>query len=934
MKKMGKMQDSRFRRGIISLSLVSIILFLFGVKVLYAKGLTIDRVWTSDTSGNEKTSFLPGEDIRYNVDITSIEKKPISVSGKVTGVSKSGKKGKKGKKWATNLKKKKLKDGEEAISWDNVIPKNAKLNSKATIKITAAIKKVIKKKSETFSISKTGSTPTPTPTPTTRSEYVAPQITIMSPINGTTCVSKTPKIQIEYSDEGSGIDTSTFIVKIDRIDYTRLFTVSSTGAVFQVTSPFTRAHVIFASISDKAGNRSSASSIFTVANPVIPIIDPPELDDIEVIDLEDETEFLYTGTNTVQVGVGTDTIKAERVAVIRGLVKTNDGEVLSGVTISIKDHPEYGTTLTREDGTFDMAINGGGLMTINYSKEGYLTVQRETDAPWEDYVWLPEVVMIPSDTKTTTIDFSSSEAFQIAQGGAVGDKDGTRTATLLLPQGVKAEMKLRNGKKKLLATSDNKATIRITEYTVGENGIESMPLQLPPQSAYTYAINLDVDEATAEGAVSTEFSKPVIFYVDNFLNFPVGTVVPVGYSNMEKGEWVASDDGYVIKILDITNGKADLDTDGDGEVDNGTDIGVTDEEREKLAALYKIDQSLWRVSLTHFSTVDCNWGPRPPEGIPEDACYPDQSEPVRVKLLKKSCVIKGNSTIEIQNQTLGEDVGINGTPLSLHYTSSRVPGNKAEYTLNIPLIGTSTPSSLNKIELEVSVAGRKFTRSFDPLPNQGYEFVWDGKDAYGRKVQGSRPATVRIGYTYQGIYGAAERTDAKSFGYPAGKTFTGVQTRQGLTFWQEWEGTVGTQKNNTTGVTQNIGGWALNIHHNYSSTDKMVYMGDGSRLDVKSSSSSISGIISAMAGTGKEGYKGDGTLAVAAKLSGPRGVAVGSDGSLYITDTDNHCIRRVGTDGIITTVAGTGEEGYSGDYGPATEATLNRSEERRVGKEC
>ena len=73
------------------------------------------------------------------------------------------------------------------------------------------------------------------------------------------------------------------------------------------------------------------------------------------------------------------------------------------------------------------------------------------------------------------------------------------------------------------------------------------------------------------------------------------------------------------------------------------------------------------------------------------------------------------------------------------------------------------------------------------------------------------------------------------------------------------------------------------------------------------------------------GYAGDGGPATEAMLNTPSDVAVGPDGTVYIADTDNSCIRAVSPDGTIDTFAGIcGERGYSGDFGPATDAVLNR----------
>ncbi len=81
------------------------------------------------------------------------------------------------------------------------------------------------------------------------------------------------------------------------------------------------------------------------------------------------------------------------------------------------------------------------------------------------------------------------------------------------------------------------------------------------------------------------------------------------------------------------------------------------------------------------------------------------------------------------------------------------------------------------------------------------------------------------------------------------------------------------------------------------------------------------GMITTVAGNGSHGFGGDNGPAAAAQLSYPDGVAVDAAGNLYITDTDNNRIRKV-SGGVITTVAGNGAEGFSGDNGPATSAQL------------
>jgi sugar lactone lactonase YvrE len=82
------------------------------------------------------------------------------------------------------------------------------------------------------------------------------------------------------------------------------------------------------------------------------------------------------------------------------------------------------------------------------------------------------------------------------------------------------------------------------------------------------------------------------------------------------------------------------------------------------------------------------------------------------------------------------------------------------------------------------------------------------------------------------------------------------------------------------------------------------------------------GMISTITGTGTRGFSGDGGPAALAALSHPDGIAVAGDGSLYIADRVNSRIRRIGTDGSIETIAGTGVRGTDGDGGPAAMAQL------------
>jgi hypothetical protein len=103
----------------------------------------------------------------------------------------------------------------------------------------------------------------------------------------------------------------------------------------------------------------------------------------------------------------------------------------------------------------------------------------------------------------------------------------------------------------------------------------------------------------------------------------------------------------------------------------------------------------------------------------------------------------------------------------------------------------------------------------------------------------------------------------------------------------------------------------------------LVSPGDSRILKV-----SPTGTISTVAGTGKAGFSGDGGPATAAEIANPYAIAADSAGNVYFSDADNHRIRKISVDGIISTVAGSGATGagnggFAGDNGPATAARLN-----------
>jgi choice-of-anchor A domain-containing protein/RHS repeat-associated protein len=654
-----------------------------------------------------------------------------------------------------------------------------------------------------------------------------------------------------------------------------------------------------------------------IEQPIAPPPGVPELDLSVPTDFAEATSFLYSGTDPIQTGVAPGTMESERVAVLRGRVLDPEGSVLAGVEISILGHPELGSTQTRTDGGFDLAVNGGGLLTVVVQKAGHPPVHRQVEAPWRDFAWMPDVVLVPYDPVVTEVDLSAP-GMKLALGSEVSDQDGSRRPALLFPEGTTAVMNVPGGGTEPLSTLH----VRVTEYTVGERGEERMPAPLPPASAYTYAMEISVEEALA-GGVKLEgkdvlFSQPVLYYLENFIELPVGLQVPVGYYDPDRGEWIPADNGRVVAVLgDLdSDGGTELDTDGDGLPDSAAQLaalGLSDAEREQLAALYPPGQSLWRLALEHFSTYDANlaYGCQPGQS----ACTaPQQPAAIAELPLDDPARICG-SILEVQNCVLGEQVPITGTPLKLTYQSDRVLGNLAVATLTAQLTDSTLPQGLLAVDVELLIGGQKLTRRLPPAPELSTTFTWNRRDSYGRPLQGSHPYLLRIAYVYRGQY-MRPADITRAFGYNGNGLILLNRTRAEVSFVQTLRGGLGGWNAKPMG----LGGWSLSAQHVYESSGRVLYLGTGQRRSLQSHDR----VVVTSAGSGVPGQGGDGGSTNQALLAFPSGVVTAPDGSLYIADSENHRVRKVAPGGGITTVAGTGVEGSSGDGGPASQAQLRR----------
>ena len=657
---------------------------------------------------------------------------------------------------------------------------------------------------------------------------------------------------------------------------------------------------------------------------------PSPIDQTVTTSMPDTTAFLYSGPNPVQTGVDAGTIDKERVTVIRGRVLAPGGTSASGVRITVLGHPEFGQTLSRSDGAYDLAVNGGAAATLNFALDGFLTVQRQVPTPWRDYAFIPDVVLTPFDSTVTVITTNAGSS-QAARGSSVTDASGTRRPTVIFPAGTSASMTLPDGSVQTLSTLH----LRATEYTVGSTGPLAMPASLPPRSGYTYAVELSADEAVAQSAERIDFNQPVPLYVDNFLHFPVGSVVPVGSYDRSLGLWRGEPNGVVVKVLGISGGLASLDVDGSGQAATAVKLaalGISDAERQQLAALYPTGTpSLWRVALTHFTPWDCNW----PYGPPPDAQYPSEGPESPEDDPNASCT--GGSIIECENLVLREEIPLVGTDEFLAYRSDRVVGRTAEYSTLIhlvPLPPKQVPASIGSITVQVIGAGQ--TRTWEFFRNQyggptwpgAIFYTWDGKDGYGREVNGPQKFRIRVGYgygaLYQAVWGGGPGQGGSAFGQASGQSAVGDPNRVTITLWAEWELTLGTVRHLAAG----LGGWSLSDHHTFDPEFGMLFRGDGARVPAVSTAPVLKGVVGgACSGCSDRPVDGGPALNILFEAV-PSGAAVGPDGTLVFIASRQ--IWRVKPDSTLTLVAGDGASvadppPFYGDGQPAKSVTLPQS---------
>ena len=279
-------------------------------------------------------------------------------------------------------------------------------------------------------------------------------------------------------------------------------------------------------INPAPGGGETSPLIFTV-NPPHPNVEP-----------QPEGSFGEQYQDLIPYDAKVKSYDSKRFSLIAGLVRNLGGSPITDVSVTILNYPGYGTARTNAEGRFSIPVEGGTSLTAIFQKEGLLTTHRKVYVPWNATAIAETIVMIPQDPASTTLAFDGTPNTVVThQSTIVTDDRGSRSSTLVFTGDNRAYSVDASGNVIQELTT---ITTRATEFTTED----SMPAKLPPNSAYTYCVELSVD-----GAQRVRFDKPVIIWVENFLGFDVGERVPVGYYDRDRGVWVPSDNGVVVRLV-------------------------------------------------------------------------------------------------------------------------------------------------------------------------------------------------------------------------------------------------------------------------------------------------------------------------------------------------------------------------------------------------
>jgi RHS repeat-associated protein len=700
--------------------------------------------------------------------------------------------------------------------------------------------------------------------------------------------------------------------------------------------------------------------------------------------------YRYLVEQRNQWPVDASDVDPDRIALIRGRVIRRptgviDEEIegLPGIRVTPVGRTELGSTRTHDDGTFELLVHGGGQVRLRFEgRDGaflLLPSQRHIHVPWGSERVLPEVAMIPEppDSACQRVDSGSGTMTGAVSSGA--DDRGSRSLHVYVPPGV--------------GVSDGTGPVRSTYYLCGAEytidpagtgtdvnavrGESAMPGELPDTSTYTFASKVQVrgDLGNAPGAemAAPLFEDPgVTFWLDNFLDFPVGTVIPYGYYDESSDRWITGPDGAVVEVTRTSATACSFSL-------NELDPIEADRACATLDPALGETRSYWRVAgARRFSPIDLNLL----------AAIEFFQPLINLATAALDVYCGTGSIIRCDDQSLTEVLPIAGSPLSLAYSSNRQRGRRDAFRASVRPLDRMPrgDTALQDVVVDLEVAGVRSRVARPPgglTPTMEFEAEWDGLDAEGRRRQGPQAGFIHVGYVYDRY--RLPSGSGGSFGERRGMVVLDpdaprppeIPAGRWFTVWQSFPVVLGVVDDGLGGV----GGWNVAQHHTYDPAGRTLWMGDGRKVRREATAEIIhtlraerqSPVTIPTVGWEMHGVASDdeGTVYVAAtnatggvlrprsagiyrvrrgdalaapmlptsaggaleqicgagepRTSDPHGIAVryngpGADPTIYFTDRAAHCVRRLDIAGGLCSAA-TPVVGTCGTRGTSTDVT-------------
>jgi RHS repeat-associated protein len=520
---------------------------------------------------------------------------------------------------------------------------------------------------------------------------------------------------------------------------------------------------------------------------------------------------------------------------------------LSGVTITVEG--VTGAVLTDSNGFFAFPVSDfppdipAKEVLLTAEKDGYTYAQRRVVVRSRLDVRADDIYLVPRDSLTTTI---------TPDGGIATNSRGN--IILEFPPGA----------------VDTPIEVNITEY----DHSRELPSPLPATSHFTFAADFLPDGVT--------FNQPVHLKVENFLDFPAGTPVPVGYYDRQKGAWIPDGMGVIS------------------------------------------DDGQWmEYDLTHFSLFDLNFAAS--NGSPPPSSGGNEGNDGGCG---NGCCVAGSgggpggtqdhgmSSVSVRSGVLGVEHELpdyrlfgKGFHLTLRYNSNLAHpqifiGRRADYSSFTPMP--------DLIAVEIDFMGQRKAGFFQPSDRElSFRALFEPRNDRGTEIPtGIYPYRISL---YNLYYNLSYATTDEFGGYPLAPLPPGIREPRYTS--RDFYGQVYVKND----VIELFGkGWSIDgIRELLKTPYGQIALVNGGGYELFGGM-----VIKTVAGNGMVGYNGDNIPAIEAQITGPRDVLLDNDGNIYIADAGNKRVRKVDTNGIITTVAGNGGSGYGGDGGLATETRI------------